>query len=147
MGCSYDYLFKVVLVGDSGVGKSGLLSRFARNEFCPKDLKTTIGVEFATRSIQACSLILNNGARTSDTTHTYIVMYNCTFSKHTMRVPRPWCGLRAVPRALSRPQCHRAGRWKDHQGPNLGHSRPSELSKSHTALLWFPQIMLSLAQS
>uniref|UniRef100_A0A2K6F864 Ras-related protein Rab-25 n=1 Tax=Propithecus coquereli TaxID=379532 RepID=A0A2K6F864_PROCO len=40
----YDYLFKVVLIGDSGVGKSNLLSRFTRND--------TIGVEFATRSIQ-----------------------------------------------------------------------------------------------
>ncbi|MFS7888207.1 putative small GTPase, P-loop containing nucleoside triphosphate hydrolase [Helianthus anomalus] len=29
----YDYLFKLVLIGDSGVGKSNLLSRFTRNEF------------------------------------------------------------------------------------------------------------------
>ncbi|KAJ0088785.1 hypothetical protein Patl1_33241 [Pistacia atlantica] len=29
----YDYLFKVVLIGDSGVRKSNLLSRFTRNEF------------------------------------------------------------------------------------------------------------------
>ena len=48
---SYDYLFKVVLIGDSGVGKSNLLSRFTRNEFCLES-KSTIGVEFATRSIQ-----------------------------------------------------------------------------------------------
>ena len=47
---SYDYLFKVVLIGDSGVGKSNLLSRFTRNEFCLES-KSTIGVEFATRSI------------------------------------------------------------------------------------------------
>ncbi|XP_003371243.1 GTP-binding protein Ypt3 [Trichinella spiralis] len=47
----YDYLFKVVLIGDSGVGKSNLLSRFTRNEF-NLESKTTIGVEFATRSIQ-----------------------------------------------------------------------------------------------
>ncbi|MQL80615.1 hypothetical protein Taro_013057 [Colocasia esculenta] len=46
----YDYLFKVVLIGDSGVGKSNLLSRFARNEFSLES-KSTIGVEFATRSI------------------------------------------------------------------------------------------------
>ena len=47
----YDYLFKVVIIGDSGVGKSNLLSRFTRNEF-HLDSKSTIGVEFATRSIQ-----------------------------------------------------------------------------------------------
>ncbi|MCO5590962.1 hypothetical protein L7F22_044938 [Adiantum nelumboides] len=47
----YDYLFKVVLIGDSGVGKSNLLSRFTRNEF-HLESKSTIGVEFATRTIQ-----------------------------------------------------------------------------------------------
>merc|ERR1712222_73221 len=47
----YDYLFKVVLIGDTGVGKSNLLSRFTRNEFSLQS-KSTIGVEFATRSIQ-----------------------------------------------------------------------------------------------
>jgi Ras-related protein Rab-11A len=48
----YDYLFKVVLIGDSGVGKSNLLSRFTRNEF-NLESKSTIGVEFATKSIHA----------------------------------------------------------------------------------------------
>ncbi len=48
---SFDYLFKVVLIGDSAVGKSQLLSRFTRNEFMLQS-KSTIGVEFATRSIQ-----------------------------------------------------------------------------------------------
>ncbi|XP_065010374.1 ras-related protein Rab11C-like isoform X1 [Musa acuminata AAA Group] len=47
----YDYLFKIVLIGDSGVGKSNILSRFTRNEFC-LDSKSTIGVEFATKTIQ-----------------------------------------------------------------------------------------------
>ncbi|KAJ4788763.1 Ras-related protein Rab-11B [Rhynchospora pubera] len=47
----YDYLFKVVLIGDSGVGKSNLLSRFTRNEFSLES-KSTIGVEFATRTIR-----------------------------------------------------------------------------------------------
>ncbi|KAK9733981.1 hypothetical protein RND81_04G105600 [Saponaria officinalis] len=42
-----EYLFKIVVIGDSAVGKSNLLSRYARNEF---DLhtKATIGVEFQT---------------------------------------------------------------------------------------------------
>lgn len=43
-----------MLIGDSGVGKSNLLSRFTRNEF-NIDSKSTIGVEFATRSIQVDS--------------------------------------------------------------------------------------------
>ncbi|KAI8054198.1 GTP-binding protein [Gilbertella persicaria] len=54
----YDYLFKLVLIGDSGVGKSNLLSRFTMslcllktNEF-NLESKSTIGVEFATKNIE-----------------------------------------------------------------------------------------------
>lgn len=53
----YDYLFKVVLIGDSGVGKSNLLMRFTRNEV-DLNSKTTIGVEFATRSLQISDKII-----------------------------------------------------------------------------------------
>ncbi|PKA47250.1 Ras-related protein RABA1f [Apostasia shenzhenica] len=53
----YDYLFKVVLIGDSGVGKSNLLSRFTKNEFSLES-KSTIGVEFATRSIHVDDKII-----------------------------------------------------------------------------------------
>lgn len=45
-----DYVFKIVLIGDSAVGKSQLLARFARNEF-NLDSKATIGVEFQTRTL------------------------------------------------------------------------------------------------
>ena len=45
-------MIKLIIVGDSGVGKSNLLSRFTRNEFS-LDSKSTIGVEFATKSIVA----------------------------------------------------------------------------------------------
>lgn len=45
-----DYVFKVVLIGDSAVGKSQLLARFARNEFSLES-KATIGVEFQTKTI------------------------------------------------------------------------------------------------
>lgn len=41
----------VVLIGESGVGKSNLLSRFTKNEF-NHDSRTTIGVEFSTRTVQ-----------------------------------------------------------------------------------------------
>nr|GEY46821.1 Ras-related protein RABA1f [Tanacetum cinerariifolium] len=53
----YDYLFKVVLIGDSGVGKTNLLSRFSKNEFSLES-KSTIGVEFATRSIKVDDKII-----------------------------------------------------------------------------------------
>ena len=48
---SYDYLYKLVLAGDSGVGKTNLLSRFTRNELCPNS-RQTIGVEFSTKTVQ-----------------------------------------------------------------------------------------------
>ncbi|KAH7836397.1 hypothetical protein Vadar_000764 [Vaccinium darrowii] len=46
-----EYLFKIVVIGDSAVGKSNLLSRFARDEF---DLhsKATVGVEFQTQVLE-----------------------------------------------------------------------------------------------
>ncbi|EFJ27959.1 rab family GTPase [Selaginella moellendorffii] len=45
-----DYLFKIVLIGDSAVGKSNLLSRYSRNEF-HLNSRATIGVEFQTQSM------------------------------------------------------------------------------------------------
>ncbi|CAN0897459.1 Ras-related protein Rab11D [Linum grandiflorum] len=53
----YDYLFKLVLIGDSGVGKSNLLSRFTKNEF-NLESKSTIGVEFATKTINIDSKVI-----------------------------------------------------------------------------------------
>lgn len=56
----YDFLFKIVLIGindfesvkgDSGVGKTNLLSRFTKNEF-NLESKPTIGVEFATKTMK-----------------------------------------------------------------------------------------------
>ncbi|KAK9665897.1 hypothetical protein RND81_14G144200 [Saponaria officinalis] len=55
----YDYLFKLVLIGDSGVGKSNLLSRFTKNEF-NLESKSTIGVEFATRSLNIDSKVIKS---------------------------------------------------------------------------------------
>ncbi|XP_061753090.1 ras-related protein Rab-25-like [Nerophis ophidion] len=48
---TYNFVFKVVLIGESGVGKSNLLTRFTKNEF-NHDSRTTIGVEFSTRTVQ-----------------------------------------------------------------------------------------------
>jgi GTPase SAR1 family protein len=41
----YDYLFKIVLVGNSSVGKSSLLRRYVEGDFSEAYL-ATIGVDF-----------------------------------------------------------------------------------------------------
>eukprot|EP00743_Colponemidia_sp_Colp-15_P000124 GILK01000142.1.p1 GENE.GILK01000142.1~~GILK01000142.1.p1 ORF type:complete len:234 (-),score=27.57 GILK01000142.1:187-834(-) len=46
----YDHLYKIVLVGDAGVGKTHLLSRYIKGTL-PKTPSATIGVEFATRTV------------------------------------------------------------------------------------------------
>ena len=47
---SYDYLFKILLIGDSSTGKSSMLLRFADDEFS-SDLGPTIGVDFKIRTM------------------------------------------------------------------------------------------------
>jgi len=46
----FDHLYKIVLVGDSGVGKSNLLSRYTKNVF-HEDTTSTIGVEFFVKNV------------------------------------------------------------------------------------------------
>ncbi|KAG2521206.1 hypothetical protein JM18_006222, partial [Phytophthora kernoviae] len=51
MSRDYDHLFKLVLIGDSGVGKSCLLLRFADDAFTESYI-TTIGVDFRFRTVK-----------------------------------------------------------------------------------------------
>ena len=46
----FDFLFKVVVIGDSGVGKSCLLIRFAEDKFSEEHV-STIGVDFTNRTV------------------------------------------------------------------------------------------------
>ena len=51
MSIEYDYLFKVLLIGDSGVGKSCLLLRFADHAYTDSYI-STIGVDFKIRTLE-----------------------------------------------------------------------------------------------
>ena len=46
----YDLLFKLILIGDSSVGKSNILSKYLKNEF-DENSRATVGVEFGTKNI------------------------------------------------------------------------------------------------
>ena len=45
---NYEMMFKVVLVGDSFVGKTNIMSKYIKNEF-HEDSKATVGVEFGSK--------------------------------------------------------------------------------------------------
>ncbi|KAJ7520083.1 hypothetical protein O6H91_20G065800 [Diphasiastrum complanatum] len=47
----YDYLIKLLLIGDSGVGKSCLLLRFSDDSFTTSFI-TTIGIDFKIRTVE-----------------------------------------------------------------------------------------------
>lgn len=51
MTTEYDYLFKLLVIGDSGVGKSCLLMRFADDQYTESFI-STIGVDFKIKTIE-----------------------------------------------------------------------------------------------
>lgn len=46
----YNFVFKIILLGDTNVGKTHLLSRYIKGQL-PKQKGPTIGVEFATKPV------------------------------------------------------------------------------------------------
>ena len=48
---SYEFLFKLILIGDSSVGKSNILLQYLKGRF-DANSKATVGVEFGTKNIE-----------------------------------------------------------------------------------------------
>ena len=53
----YDFLFKILLIGDSGVGKSSILMRYTDDEY-KHEYISTIGVDFKIKTITNCDKII-----------------------------------------------------------------------------------------
>lgn len=47
---NYDMIFKIVIIGDSFVGKTNILSKYLHNTFT-QDTKATVGVEFGSKNV------------------------------------------------------------------------------------------------
>ena len=99
----YDYLFKILLVGDSCVGKSSLLLKFTENCFCDQHI-STIGVDFKIHTININGKIIKlqiwdtagqERFRTITTSyyrgaHGIIMVYDIT-NKESFTKLRTWC--------------------------------------------------------
>ncbi|MHA1959675.1 MAG: Rab family GTPase [Candidatus Thorarchaeota archaeon] len=61
MSSAYDFLFKIVVLGEGAVGKTAIVTRFSHG-FFRTDYKTTIGSQFAVKNIE---VIDEDGTRTT----------------------------------------------------------------------------------
>lgn len=82
----FDYLFKLLMIGDSGVGKSSLLLRFTSDDF--EDLSPTIGPSFfaiiALVSIQRFMHLITFHYHFHSDVHTYWCLLQVLILKSSM---------------------------------------------------------------
>ena len=57
VGPNFDYMFKIILVGDSAVGKTAFLSRYCDNTFINNPV-STIGIDFRVINVPRYSVRL-----------------------------------------------------------------------------------------
>lgn len=55
----FDFLLKIVIIGDSGVGKTNLLCRFTRNMF-NQESRPTIGVDFSPKTMRVMNYVVKS---------------------------------------------------------------------------------------
>jgi Ras-related protein Rab-8A len=78
----YDYLIKLLLIGDSGVGKSCLLLRYSDDSFTSSFI-TTIGIDFKIKSVlideskaKVCTLFDDEKSSSIARGHDYALSFN-----------------------------------------------------------------------
>jgi len=103
-GSEHDYFFKILLIGDSGVGKSCLLLRFADDSWTDTHI-STIGVDFKIKTLQLDGKVIKlqiwdtaGQERFRTITSSYyrgaqgiILVYDCTDQESFSNV-RQWMG-------------------------------------------------------
>lgn len=57
MSKEYDYIMKLILIGDASVGKTNILNKYLKNEFDPNS-KSTLGVELGTKNVKIDNKII-----------------------------------------------------------------------------------------
>ncbi|PVD36289.1 hypothetical protein C0Q70_03267 [Pomacea canaliculata] len=127
----YDYIWKVVLVGDSGVGKTNLLSRFTRNEFNAES-KSTIGVEFATRNVNIKGKMVR--AQIWDTAEKSGFSFIETSALDSTNVGEAFNNLlvdifKTQVDEQGKPPLSQTGNSGDLKGPDLPPTRPEEVQE------------------
>ena len=55
MNMNYDYVTKIILVGNTNAGKSVLMTRYATNDYVD-DKESTIGVDFSIKYIRSSNI-------------------------------------------------------------------------------------------
>lgn len=62
---SFDFLFKIILIGDSNVGKTCVVQNFKSGTFCERQ-QNTIGVDFSVRTLDIEGKKIKVGVKCTD---------------------------------------------------------------------------------
>lgn len=96
----FDFLFKIVLIGDAGIGKTCIVQRFKSGNYVERQ-GSTIGVDFTMKTlvidkkrIKVCgALLLFSNGRTR--INIYVIQHNSTFFMAALQLQQKFFYLRA----------------------------------------------------
>lgn len=119
----YDYLFKLLLIGDSGVGKSCLLLRFADDSWSDTYI-STIGVDFKIRTLELDGKVIKLQIVCCFSLFSFISHLHCTHTFHTLN--------NAWTRTHSGTQQDRSGSGRSRAATTAGRTGSSWCTTSRT---------------